>query len=225
MRRSRLAILLPSLLAALALLAVFSGCTRQARYPVLTFFFTGVPPLDAPDEPPPAETPTVDPALAKRALILAKAAAEAAKPYEGPFIHGPYASRACDQCHEMAAGGFGFGTTSQGADKTIVPGKFVLPPDQLCVACHTSKSVAVVQAAGLRLHGPAWNCTLCHHSHNSQNRYFLRLVPAKLCRQCHADGFIHDTELHAGVEDCLDCHNPHMGRDAFMLRDDYQETF
>ena len=224
MRRNNRQLIIFCLLLALTV----TGCSRGARYQVLTFFFTGVPPLDAPPES--AETPTtaaVDPALARRDQILAeRARARAMAPYTGPYSHGPYAAKDCEQCHEMSsAGGFGFGTSSADAKKTIVPGRFVLPREQLCVACHAGKGAAAVQAAGLRLHGPAWNCVVCHHPHSSPEPYFLKVKAEQLCLECHGDGFIHDTDLHTGLSDCLECHNPHLGRDAMMLRDDFRETF
>jgi len=77
----------------------------------------------------------------------------------------------------------------------------------------------------LRLHGPVWNCVACHHPHNGKEPYLLKVEEGKLCQQCHAKGYIHDTDLHEGQDDCLECHNPHLGRDAKMLRDDFQETF
>lgn len=214
----------------LLLAAVLAGgCSRQARYEVLTFFFTGVPPLDW-VEPEETETkPAVDPSLAgmsrRERLLAERDRVQAMRPFTGPYVHGPYAADACDQCHEMAAGGFGFGSRASQTQKNIIPGRFVLPPEEICVVCHVSKGNAAAQAAGLRLHGPAWNCVLCHHPHHSREPYFLKVEAGQLCQQCHRPGYIHDAGLHEGLEDCLECHNPHMGRDANMLRDDFQETF
>lgn len=217
------------LMVLLALLLGFSGCSRQGRYQVLTFFFTGVPPLDAPPESSPgvaAAEDEVDPALARREQILAeRARAEARKPYTGAYAHGPYAAKECGQCHEMAKGSFGFGNLASQTQMNIVPARFVLPRAELCVACHTNKSPAAAAAAGLRLHGPAWLCTSCHSPHNGQEPFFLKVAVDQLCQQCHGEGFIHARELHDGLSACLDCHNPHLGRDTAMLRDTYQETF
>jgi len=222
----------PLLLAGMLLLLsalVAGGCSRAARHEVLTFFFTGVPPLDwvPPEEA--ASKPAEDPALAKmstRERLLAKRDQEAAmRPFTGPYVHGPYAADACEQCHEMAAGGFGFGNMASQTKMNIIPGRFVVPLAELCVVCHAGKGSAAAQAAGLRLHGPAWNCVACHSPHNSKEPYLLKVEAGKLCRQCHGKGFIHDAELHEGLEECLECHNPHMGRDARMLRDDFQEGF
>lgn len=209
-----------SWLLALAVLAATTGCTPYARHQVLTFFFTGVPPLGGAAEQRQPAAAAVGALTRQRQL-----AARQAKPFTGPYLHGPYAAGDCAQCHEMSDS-VGFGINgSQDAQQSIVPGRFVLPPEQLCVVCHAGKSAAAVQAAGLWLHGPAWNCTACHSPHDGQDPYFLRAPVKQLCRQCHAEGYIHDTDLHAGAEECLDCHNPHMGRDSRMLRDDFQESY
>lgn len=218
--RLLLTVVLPALLAILA-----AGCSSAARHEVLTFFFTGVPPMDGGSP----KAAAVDSALPKMSLYERRLADRdriaALRPFTGPYVHGPFAAQSCEQCHEMAAGGFGFGNIASQTKMNIVPGRFVLPPAELCVACHAGKSNAAAQAAGLRLHGPAENCLICHQPHNGKAPYFLKMNVGELCRQCHGDGYIHDADLHTEVEDCLECHNPHLGRDAAMLRDDYQETF
>jgi len=218
MRQNKRRLLFLGLL--LTLLVVVAGCSREARYEVLTFFFTGVPAFDAPPE---VEV-VAGPVLSRREQLLAKRDQEAAaKVFSGPYVHGPYAANECEQCHEMAKG-TGSGGSRDGK-KTIVPGRFVLPPQELCVACHTTKSAASAQAAGLHLHGPGWNCIHCHNHHNGREPALLRVKVEQLCLQCHGGGNIHDAALHEGVENCLECHNPHMGRDPRMLREDFEETF
>lgn len=212
------------LLLALALLAGGAGCSREARHEVLIFFFTGVPDLDAPEEPD-EFAETSGPVLSRREQLLAERA-KAALVYAGPYAHGPYAANGCEQCHEMASGaGYSFGSSVDVDKKSIVPGEFILPPEQLCTACHATKGLAAAQAGGLILHGPAWSCTTCHDPHTSKESALLRVTADQVCRQCHSQGFIHDADLHEGVEDCLDCHNPHLGRDSRMLREDFEETF
>lgn len=229
MRPSNKRRLLLAVLPLVVLPALVGGCSRAARYEVLTFFFTGVPPLDwvAPENPMTEPDPAQALLSAKERRLLEMKRAQASRAFTGMYTHGPYAAQACAECHVMGSGGFGFrsGSSSETEQKTIVPGQFILPPEQLCVACHASKGVAAAQAAGLRSHGPSWNCLLCHQPHNGREPYFLKIAANDLCRQCHAEGYIHDAGLHEGLEDCLECHNPHMGYDAHMLRDDIPETF
>lgn len=231
MSRNNYRLLLAGLLPVLLAMLAGGGCSRADRHEVLTFFFTGVPPLDG-GESKPVEAPkpsAVDSALAKMSLkerrLAERDRAAALRPFTGPYVHGPFAAQSCEECHEMAAGGFGFGNMASQTKMNIIPGRFVRPPEQLCVACHAGKGNAAAQGAGLRLHGPAWNCGLCHQPHNGKEPYFLKMKAGELCRQCHGDGYIHDVDLHAGVEECLECHNPHLGRDARMLREDFDETF
>jgi predicted CXXCH cytochrome family protein len=223
MPRSKRHLLLFGLL--LAILPVLTGgCSREARHQVLTILFTGVPPLDwVPPEVAVAESAQA--ARERRQLEMKRA--QASKGFSGMYAHGPYAGEACAECHIMSSGGFGFrgGSSSEGEKKSIVPGQFTLPIEELCVACHAGKGNAAAQAAGLSSHGPGWNCVSCHHPHNGREPYFLKVAANDLCRQCHADGYIHTAELHEGLVDCLKCHNPHMGRDASMLRDDLREAY
>jgi predicted CXXCH cytochrome family protein len=222
MRQNDCCRLLLVLLLALAL----AGCSARSRYKVLTFFFTGVPPYGTKAVVPPT---AAELAQAERAKLLLKKQRRLAviKKFTGDWAHGPFAARLCEDCHIMSTfGSFGNGHSLAYPKSTIRPGKFVMPIAKLCVSCHSSKSAALVQAAGLRLHGPvAHNCTYCHSPHHTNERYMLKARPNKLCVQCHAPGFIFTTALHAGKTNCLKCHNPHTGRNAKMLRDDFQETF
>ncbi|NOX24994.1 MAG: hypothetical protein GXP59_02550 [Deltaproteobacteria bacterium] len=214
------------LLLGLLLLLAMAGCSGRTRYKVLTFFFTGVPPygtkkVRAPDAEERAQSRQAKKVQAERQRLAA------IKKFTGKWTHGPFAARLCEDCHIMSTfGSFGNGHSLAYPKSTIRPGKFVMPIARLCVSCHISKSAAVVQAAGLRLHGPvAHNCTYCHSPHMTGERYMLKAKPDKLCVQCHAPGFIFDTALHNGKRNCLKCHNPHLGRNAKILRDDFQETF
>lgn len=223
----RLSNSLPLVIILLALTLLVSACSREVRYQTLTFFFTGVPPLDY---QPPAALPTQASAAPLNALekyALARRVADAQRSQSmSDYTHGPFAGEKCDACHQTQIGG-GFGFGGGGADKvTVMPTDFQAPRQELCIGCHTSKGPKAIAAAGLRLHGPAMtDCTLCHHPHASKEPFFFRVAADKLCQQCHAEGFIADAPLHADAGRCLDCHNPHLGRDALMLRDDFLEVF
>lgn len=209
-------------------MAALAGCDRAGRHEVLTFFFTGVPPVDYEEKLAAAARLKAEEEAAR---LQAATQAEnrkiaAIKEYGGPFTHGPYAAQTCEECHEMSTtGGFGFGGGSdKEATKSIVPGRFVQPLELVCTAvCHTAMRPDTVAASGLWLHGPATACVTCHHPHSSPNRYMLTVPVEQLCRQCHAIGFISATDAHTGKQACLECHNPHLGRNAHMLKSEYHE--
>ena len=121
------------------LTALLAGCEPQARHQVLTFFFTGVPPLDetgsvAEVKEPPPTTPTP-------AKILEKPALQIQKPL---FSHPVWGAGTCNPCHE-SSGTFstpGITRTPATVFKTGggMPGKLTLPKNELCIQCHKDKS-------------------------------------------------------------------------------------
>jgi len=218
--------LLAALLSALLAAAFFAGCDRYARHRVLTFFFTGVPPLDDGKkgaEKARAEKPPGEKAPPKRRPVVVATR----------FSHGPYASGACYYCHQTSeTGGFrGLGKKEEAkgalAKGGIVPGKLVAPLRELCVGCHETKSAAAAARAGLWTHGPvaAGYCTACHAPHAGPEPFFLAKKAEAVCAGCHAGGFIRNATLHEGKTDCLSCHNPHFGRSASLLAAEHRETW
>ncbi|MEK7394732.1 MAG: hypothetical protein AAB214_19410, partial [Fibrobacterota bacterium] len=155
-------------LAAILFVAFGSGCDRYARHKVLTFFFTGVPPLDegknAPQKARAAEKTAAGEGKQPKRRSVIKATR---------FSHGPYASGACYLCHQTSeTGGFrGFAkeakSTGSIAKPGIVPGKLVVPLRELCAGCHETKSPERARREGLWVHGPvsAGLCTQCHGPH------------------------------------------------------------
>lgn len=220
-----------SALSALLFVLAGAGCDRYARHRVLTFFFTGVPPLDdgksagKGKEPGPKEGQARETARAQRRKAPVVRAVR--------FSHGPYASGACYLCHETSeTGGFrGLGKKEEAkgaiAKAGVVPGKLVVPLRELCTRCHESKILRAAQAEGLWSHGPvaAGYCTLCHGPHSGAEQYLLPKRAEEVCAGCHADGFLFDTGLHEGKKECLSCHNAHFGRDARLLASEHHETW
>ncbi|MFH7325809.1 cytochrome c3 family protein [Desulfurivibrio sp. C05AmB] len=195
-------------LAGLTLLGA-AGCRPETRHQVLTIFFTGVPPLA--EETGPAGEGELVAAIPRRTMPE--------RWEEGPYTHGPYGAKHCDQCHVMAP-------APEGQTPTRVqPGRFAQSFGEMCLACHQEKSPERARNEGLWLHGPAAACMRCHHPHLSRQPFMLRRAGDELCRSCHSEGLIHDRERHEGEDACLSCHNPHLGADAMMLREDYEEVF
>jgi predicted CXXCH cytochrome family protein len=202
------------------LITSISGCSRQTKHKVLTFFFTGVPPLEEEkkevgEKEKSAEETKMEKKIAPKPKKL--------------FSHTPYALRMCDQCHQTSAS---FGRFRPKGSAVMVrsglgsPGMLVVPLKELCVKCHKHMSASSVFKEELWLHAPAaqGKCTICHGSHQSAYPNLLLEKPDKICTQCHSEGFMLDSADHRKSSECLSCHNPHLGKDRMLLSKDYKEV-
>ena len=201
------------------LIISISGCSRQTKHKVLTFFFTGVPPLE---EEKKAETKE-----GKAGEIPTTEKKVVSKPK--PFLHTPYRLKMCDQCHQTSAS---FGRFRSKGSAVIVraglgsPGMLVVPLKELCVKCHKYMSASSAFKEGLWLHAPAaqGNCTICHGPHQGDPPNLLLEKPDKICTQCHSEGFMLDSADHRKSTECFSCHNPHLGKDRMLLGKNYKEV-
>lgn len=199
-----------------------TGCNTVSGHKVLTFFFTGVPPLGEKENPEEEEKPVA--AITKQRTVIVKAT---------QYSHGPYAANECYRCHEVSAsGGFrGFGKKEEAAGALakpgIVPGKMVAPLVELCSGCHDTKSPLRAANKGLWVHGPvsAGYCIVCHAPHAGPEPYMLLKKPDDLCVECHAAGTMFNHAVHKDKRDCIACHNPHLGKDSRLLKADYREAW
>ncbi len=220
---------------AIALLGLAaSSCSREADYEVLTFFFTGVPPLeeegaDAKSEV--AGLTALEKREQRRAEILRQRRGELRRAIK--WTHGPYAADECDRCHALASslsfrGGTTTGTSSVPALQDV-RGRLAAPIEELCIGCHVEKSLESVDARVVSVHGPVANglCTACHSPHQSPRPYMLLGKDnVELCTQCHdSTGLRERSPEHqrAPDKDCVACHNPHLGNTAMLLRAEYDE--
>jgi predicted CXXCH cytochrome family protein len=201
-------------------LFLVSSCDKYTRYKVRTFFFTGVP---HPDE----EAKVVETGLSPEELSRKKID----EFFVPSYVHGPYAAQQCYHCHSTSKSAT-FRGSAKGPTKTIksiqeVAGRLVMPLKQLCIDCHTGKSVESAFFKGYWIHGPVSDgiCTVCHNPHKSPYPYMLVKGNAKdMCSSCHASGFIMEIEEHKKDEDCTNCHNPHIGKNRFLLKKDLDES-
>lgn len=226
--------------------AIVAACSPATRYEVLTFFFTGVPPLEEQMaktlpgdgtgkteglQPATASLSSAEKVALKKAEILQKRKLRLLRAVR--WTHGPYAAAECNRCHALSAS-LGLGARAGGAKKgamnmSSVGGRLLAPAEELCLGCHETKSVQAADKRKLRLHGPVASglCIGCHNPHQSPRRYMLLgKDTVDLCTQCHEkDGLRQRTAAHAKATklDCLACHNPHMGRTAMILKADYDE--
>jgi predicted CXXCH cytochrome family protein len=217
MRNTNKTLLVLILAGMLALLV--SGCEKQSRYQVLTFFFTGVPPIDG----------TVAEKKADDKKIMKRKKRSAMIPKV--FIHGPKAAGECFYCHNTDSTQ-SFRSVKRGGGMPslgdITPGRLAVSPKDLCVQCHTSKSTELRFTEGLWVHGPlsGGSCNACHDYHQTVNRYMLHKESSiELCTQCHAKGYIMQTKEHVTEDECISCHNPHVGENRLLLRKDFDEVF
>ena len=71
-------------------------------------------------------------------------------------------------------------------------------------------------------HDPAGNgeCASCHAAHQSNQKGLLIKERAKLCFECHEEKDMAAVKGHAGQlqKSCLECHDPHLGADKFLLK-------
>ena len=215
-RKSRNKIL--ALLSIAVLLIFFtSGCQGTVtRHQILTFFFTGVEPLEGEEK-------------AVKAVTDRKKKRRPVKKIEF-YVHGPRAANECHTCHESRRGA-GKKNKKRSGDLPklgeTMPGK-VADMRNICTDCHISKSLNSTITRELWLHGALvnGNCLSCHHYHQSRYPYILlNEKTVDLCARCHAEGFINKTEEHTSGEECISCHNPHVGNNRFLLRKDFDEVF
>jgi predicted CXXCH cytochrome family protein len=222
-------------LALVLLASAMSGCSREGRHDLLTFFFTGVEPL----EPEGAEDDEAARERAEASLTREERRAKRIRENQTVVLrtqkwgHGPYAATECELCH--ATGGslaFRKDSAQAGGSSLALPGatrRLVAPLQELCFGCHTAKGIDTADASELRLHGPVASglCIGCHSPHQSTRRYMLRGKDnIELCERCHnLAGIRERSPVHAqnGGQVCTTCHNPHMGRSAMILRSEYDE--
>ena len=196
-----------------------TGCDPQTRYNTLTFFFTGVPPLDAVEEQP----PVLDPgpiAIPEKPIKVTPTLL---------FSHPVWQAGNCSPCHDSTSI---FKTPGLDGKSTKVfdtgggmPGKLILPKTKICIQCHTDKTTMRALTENLWLHNTTakGDCLACHDPHQSKNKKTLRQPTVVLCLPCHKEGHYLTTPVHQTEEECLACHNPHMGINKNLLTKEYKE--
>lgn len=183
----------------------FAACTTQQNHEWLTFFFDGVPPLEAgekPIGPPPPPVLSQAPSLEERAAMQRERLAPVARSY-----HPPFRDKKCESCHSIQrSGGWIQGTP-----------ELLAPKEQLCQRCHTAPAKQFV-------HGPVatLSCYACHEHHASPHERLLKQTPPALCAQCHHGETFVTSKAHEAYGDrsCVECHDPHGSDRQFLLRDE-----
>ncbi|WP_136810106.1 cytochrome c3 family protein [Desulfosediminicola flagellatus] len=208
------------LLLVLLLLISQAGCSQKERHTILTFFFTGVPPLE--------ETASVekDNELLPIEIINPVKSESTEKTL---FSHPVWLAGVCDPCHG-SSGNFSFPGVREKSTSVFntgggMPGKLTLPKTTLCIQCHTDKTPKRALFERLWLHNTTakGECLACHDPHQSENPKTLRQSLSLICYPCHEKGAFWQTPAHQKHEECLTCHNPHMGINRNLLKKEYKE--
>lgn len=218
---------------------VLSGCSPQARHTLLTFFFTGVPPLEGVEPSAVAASPVIaaeeQAASAQQGAAVPAAPAPPPKPQQLYYSHPVWEDGSCAACHQVNKL-FSFAPGAAGGKRHTaavfyagggMPGPLLRPKDKLCNECHTDKAGLRAIRDTLWIHNTAakGDCLACHDAHQSRLSGVLRMSADQLCRSCHADGKTVGIPMHHDEgESCLSCHNPHLGKDRRLLTRDYREV-
>ncbi len=172
-----------------------AGCSAEVRYPVLTFFFDGVPPPGAAA----ASRVAVNPlALEQRGVVSQPTG----------YRHTPFARGQCNGCHPETRSLFLGEEKRQG----------------LCFTCHEHDKFKAQLEAYAFVHGPAAAeaCQVCHDPHESLYKGVVVSPDPKLCRDCHDILTGSSAPFHHSAikNECLPCHDPHGGANRFFVKED-----
>jgi predicted CXXCH cytochrome family protein len=174
------------------LLVAAAACSREVRHHVLTFFYDGVPPLDAGTAEPDAGASDTG-----QAVTVGAPASETERPRF--YNHPAFWRNLCAECHEGSGGGL---------LKTVREG--------LCQTCHPNNP-----PKKKFVHGPVAvnGCLACHRYHRSRYPKVLVTDAQSLCYLCHVNEELILGKHHETIEEkrCIDCHDAHGGDDRFFL--------
>lgn len=213
-----------------ALACILVGCSTEARYRIKTIIFTGVPPLH--EEQAEGNDKLQDPAEAAKAEQIARQQLHREALISRHWQHGPYAAGQCERCHNLGQSASFLGSrraTTElrpSAISASAPSRLTMPPQQLCITCHSQHGDTFAHDRGLQQHSPVavGECIGCHNPHQSLRQYMLRGVDNReLCGGCHEPVTLSPLHAKAPAQDCIDCHNAHVGITSKLLRSDAAE--
>ncbi|MFQ5548702.1 MAG: cytochrome c3 family protein [Woeseia sp.] len=214
----------------LALASVVVGCSTEARHRIKNIIFTGVPPLheeqsrDGPEQPESAQV-----ANAEQMARQQQHREALVSPY---WQHGPYAAGECGLCHSLDQSTSFLGNRDDASQAPTrrqsgsVSSRLNMPTQQLCISCHAQHSAAFARERGLKQHLPAaiGACTHCHNPHQSLRQYMLLGADNReLCTGCHNPETLPPVHSGTSGQDCLACHNAHVGVKGRLFRFDVPE--
>ena len=179
-------------LVVLVIVLVIPGCTREPRHAVLSFFFDGVPPLDAGleiDEP--LDSAETDIPKVVRLVML---------------MHKPLEDGLCDRCHRKER-------SLYLGEEFDIRGR--------CFECHEPLQEQLESYPFIHGPVAVSNCLGCHDAHESPYPPLLIQPDPELCYGCHDQELVVSLPSHQdwSEEKCMPCHDPHGGDTRFFLKE------
>ena len=149
--------------------------------------------------------------------------------------HTPFTQGRCTTCHEPHSADFDALVKQEGAPLCVTchPASSELRAahsgypveSSACTICHDPHASARRGLFRETLHEPfaSRQCTSCHQLAGSSDPFALVEPLNRLCAECHADQVMAAIEapyphVPAGGGACMECHNPHAGDSAAMLK-------
>jgi len=208
---------------------LMSACATRTKQAWLLLFFDGVPVEGVED----VQGDTIE--ASPRPTRISRAVLFLAQQKESlfQFVHDPFATDDCTDCHESnhsqrmkgplidvcfechddfltdvashhEPAAVGDCMDCHEPHESIEPALLLMPMQSMCYECHDTYVANIV-------HEPAavGDCQGCHDAHSSQFSDLLLLPEPHLCYECHEAyeaEFVHDP-VAAGC--CQDCHDPH----------------
>jgi predicted CXXCH cytochrome family protein len=131
------------------------------------------------------------------------------------FLHTPVRDGECVSCHSPHG--------------SQLPNLLDLAGADLCLACHDNFATQLTEASFTHK-AMDEQCTACHGSHGGSEAMSLKEPAPQLCFTCHDEtrqqvmgaAVSHDTAVMQG-QSCLNCHTPHGGNLAALMRDEPAE--
>jgi predicted CXXCH cytochrome family protein len=127
---------------------------------------------------------------------------------EGKYLHGPFKTSSCVQCHNP-----------HGSEQKNFLKQFGA---NLCFSCHVEAEHMVEESDYVHYPVLKGECTSCHDPHKSNLDYHLkRDTMIGLCSGCHGEVYSSHEVLHEPVAsgDCNVCHFPHVSKYKGLLNE------
>jgi predicted CXXCH cytochrome family protein len=117
------------------------------------------------------------------------------------LVHQPVENGDCSSCHDPHAN-----------DRKKLLSKSA---PTLCWDCHDN----FLEKAAFK-HDVVEDCASCHDIHQSAESKLLLKPRGVLCLDCHEEKDLKAVKGHEGSQgkSCVECHDPHVGRDKYLLK-------